>query len=92
VQEALTNVVKHAEAKNVSVVVTRRAGGVGAVVEDDGRGFAEAGVRDDALGIVGMRERVALLGGTLTFESSPGGGTSLVAYIPSGAAAAESSA
>jgi signal transduction histidine kinase len=92
VQEALTNVVKHAEAKNVSVVVTRRAGGVGAVVEDDGRGFAEAGVRDDALGIVGMRERVALLGGTLTFESSPGGGTALVAYIPSGAAAAESPA
>jgi signal transduction histidine kinase len=92
VQEALTNVVKHAEAKNVSVVVTRRAGGVGAVVADDGRGFAESGVRDDALGIVGMRERVALLGGTLTFESSPGGGTALVAYIPSGAAAAESPA
>ena len=90
VQEALTNVVKHAEAKNVSVVVTRRAGGVGAVVEDDGRGFAEAGVRDDALGIVGMRERVALLGGTLTFESSPGGGTALVAYIPSRAGTAES--
>ncbi len=90
VQEALTNVVKHAAAENVSVVVTRRGGGVGAVVEDDGRGFTEADVRDDALGIVGMRERLALLGGTLTFESSPGGGTALVAYIPSGATTAAS--
>lgn len=82
VQEALTNVVKHADAKSVSIIVSRRDGGVSAVVEDDGRGFSEADVRADALGIVGMRERLALLGGTLTVESAPGKGTSLVAYVP----------
>jgi signal transduction histidine kinase len=82
VQEALTNVVKHAAAGNVSIVLTRRDGGVGAVVEDDGRGFAAGDVRDDALGIAGMRERLVLLGGSLTVESSPAGGTALVAYVP----------
>jgi signal transduction histidine kinase len=55
---------------------------VSAVVEDDGRGFAETEVRPDALGLVGMRERLALAGGTLAIESTPGKGTSLVAYVP----------
>jgi len=82
VQEALTNVVKHADASSASIVVARRDGGVSAVVEDDGRGFAEADVRPDALGLVGIRERLALLGGTLTVESAPGGGAALVAYVP----------
>jgi signal transduction histidine kinase len=82
VQEALTNVVKHAGAETVSIVVARRGPGVSAVIEDDGRGFDAAEVRDDALGIVGMRERLALLGGTLAVESTPGIGTSLVAYVP----------
>jgi signal transduction histidine kinase len=82
VQEALTNVVKHAAAGNVSIVLTRRDGGVGAVVEDDGRGFAAGDVREDALGIAGMRERLVLLGGSLTVESSPARGTALVAYVP----------
>jgi signal transduction histidine kinase len=82
VQEALTNVVKPAGAETVSIVVARRGPGVSAVIEDDGRGFDAAEVRDDALGIVGMRERLALLGGTLAVESTPGIGTSLVAYVP----------
>jgi signal transduction histidine kinase len=82
VQEALTNVVKHAGAERVSIVVARRGAGVSAVIEDDGRGFDAAEVRDDALGIVGMRERLALLSGTLAVESTPGVGTSLVAYVP----------
>jgi signal transduction histidine kinase len=82
VQEALTNVVKHAGAEMVSIVVARRGSGVSAVVEDDGRGFAAEEVRDGALGIVGMRERLGLLGGTLAVESTPGAGTSLVAYVP----------
>ncbi len=81
-QEALTNVVKHARASNVSIVLTRRDGGVSAVVEDDGRGFATDGVRGDALGLVGMRERLALLDGTLEIESNPGAGTALVAHLP----------
>jgi signal transduction histidine kinase len=82
VQEGLTNVVKHADASDVSVVIASRDGGVSAVVEDDGRGFAPDDVRPDALGLVGMRERVALLGGTLTVESKPGQGTALIAYVP----------
>jgi signal transduction histidine kinase len=82
VQEALTNVVKHAAATRVSIVLTRRNGGVSAIVEDDGRGFTPHDVRNDALGLVGMRERLALLGGTLAVESTPGAGTSLVAFVP----------
>jgi signal transduction histidine kinase len=82
VQEALTNVVKHAGAGSVSIVLTRRDGGVSTVVEDDGRGFEAGETREGALGLVGMRERLALLGGTLAIESAPGGGTALVAYVP----------
>src|SRR5207237_1284718 len=69
VQEALTNVIKHAAAEHVSIVLTRRDGGVSAVIEDDGRGFAEENVGEQSLGLVGMRERLALLGGTLGVES-----------------------
>jgi signal transduction histidine kinase len=82
VQEALTNVVKHAAASEVGIVLTRRHGGVSAVVEDDGQGFAESDVRSDALGLLGMRERLALLGGTLAIESTPGHGTAVIAYLP----------
>jgi signal transduction histidine kinase len=82
VQEALTNVVKHAGAETVSIVLARRDDRVTAVVEDDGRGFATEDVNDAALGLVGMRERLALLDGTLAVESSPGSGTSLVAHVP----------
>ena len=82
VQESLTNVAKHAGATRVSVLLVRRPRGVSALVEDDGRGFASDDVREGALGILGMRERLALLGGTLTVESSAAGGTALVAYVP----------
>jgi signal transduction histidine kinase len=82
VQEALTNVVKHAGAERVSILVTQSDGGVRAVVEDDGQGFSPGEVRVDALGLVGMRERLALLGGTLSVESEPGAGTAVVADIP----------
>jgi signal transduction histidine kinase len=85
VQEALTNVVKHAGARHVSVTLTLKAASVVAVVEDDGEGFAPDEVTvtsDGGLGIVGMRERVALLGGRLEIESSPGAGTTLVVEVP----------
>jgi len=82
VQEGLTNVVKHARATGVSIVLARRDHGVSAVVEDDGAGFAASDVREGALGLVGMRERLALLGGTLAVESTPGSGTALVAFVP----------
>jgi signal transduction histidine kinase len=81
VQEALTNVVKHAHARHVSIVVTRKDGGVAALIEDDGRGF-DPGTDDDGLGLVGMRERVSLLGGRLAVESAAGSGTTVVAEVP----------
>jgi two-component system, NarL family, sensor histidine kinase DevS len=88
VQEALTNVVKHAGASHVSILITRREGGVSAVIEDDGQGFDPETVRADSLGLVGMRERLALLRGTLQVESSAGTGTTIVAFLPVGAAEA----
>ncbi|HZQ80929.1 MAG TPA: GAF domain-containing sensor histidine kinase [Gaiellaceae bacterium] len=82
VQEALTNVVKHAGAEHVSVLVAKRDGQVIATIADDGQGFSDDEVRDDALGLVGMRERVALLGGTLKVRSEPGEGTTVSAQAP----------
>lgn len=82
VQEALTNVVKHAGASRVSVVVARKGGLVTALIEDDGRGF-EAGRSDGSgLGLVGMRERLGLLDGRLRIESTEGAGTTIVAEVP----------
>jgi two-component system, NarL family, sensor histidine kinase DevS len=82
VQEALTNVVKHARANHVSVVLGRKKGAVTAVVEDDGVGFDPDRPREDGLGLIGMRERVALVGGRVTVESRPGAGTTFVAEVP----------
>jgi two-component system, NarL family, sensor histidine kinase DevS len=82
VQEALTNVAKHAEATRVSVVVTRREDTVTAVVEDDGLGFGAGGGSGAGLGLIGMRERVGLLGGRLAIESTEGAGTTVVAEVP----------
>jgi signal transduction histidine kinase len=81
VQEALTNIIKHARARHVSVLITRRDSTVSAVIEDDGRGFAPDDIHD-GLGLLGMRERLALLNGTLIIESAPGRGTTLVAEVP----------
>jgi PAS domain S-box-containing protein len=87
VQEALTNVAKHAGATQVSVIVERPAGEVRLIVEDDGRGFDldETAVRvrnERRLGLAGIRERVALVGGSVSVESSPGKGTALFVRLP----------
>ena len=82
VQEALTNIVKHAEASRVSILLVRSSGSATVVIEDDGQGFKPAEVRDGGLGIIGMRERVELHEGRLTVESAPGSGTTLVAEVP----------
>jgi signal transduction histidine kinase len=82
VQESLTNVVKHAGARKVSIVVMRRDRAATAIVEDDGEGFDPGDVRDGGVGLVGMRERVALLDGRLDVESSSDGGTTIVAEVP----------
>jgi two-component system, NarL family, sensor histidine kinase DevS len=81
-QEALTNVVKHARATRVSIVLTRRDSAVSAVIEDDGRGIDSGDPTGDGLGLVGMKERVALVGGRLVVESTAGGGTTLSIEVP----------
>ena len=82
IQEALTNVIKHAGAERVSILLQRKNSAVVAVVEDDGSGFDPASTRADALGLAGMRERVSLAGGRLQVESTPGSGTTVVAEVP----------
>jgi signal transduction histidine kinase len=87
VQEALTNVLKHAKAQNVSIIVEHRDKRVLAIVEDDGCGFdAEEMMNKPAkerrLGLLGMQERVALVGGALNIESTSGAGASVYVRIP----------
>ena len=81
VQEGLTNVVKHASAHRVSITLVRKEAAAVVVIEDDGQGFDPEAVRVGALGFTGMRERVELVGGRLTVETSPGAGTTLVAEV-----------
>ena len=82
VQEALANVVKHAQAGSVSVVVVARAGSVRTIIEDDGAGFTPDAVREGALGLVGIRERATLLAGRLEIQSRPGAGTTILIELP----------
>ena len=86
-QEALNNINKHAEAKNVNVVVERRRNEMLLIIEDDGKGFEPSDTRSgkesgSELGVVGMRERAAIVGGTLEIESAPGKGTTIFAKVP----------
>jgi signal transduction histidine kinase len=82
VQEALTNVVKHAGADHVSILVTRKPSSVLVVIEDDGRGFDPEQTRAAGLGLLGMNERVELLDGTFQVEAEPGAGTTLLIELP----------
>jgi signal transduction histidine kinase len=82
VQEALTNVIKHANARTVSVVLTRQGDRVAVVIEDDGRGFDPEEARGERLGLLGMEERIALVDGRLLVESRPGQGTTVAVEVP----------
>jgi signal transduction histidine kinase len=88
-QEALTNVLKHAEATRVSVMLEYRYDELLVIVEDNGRGFqpeVPLKVKErGGLGLIGINERVALVGGKLNIESEPGGGTTLAIRIPTSA-------
>jgi two-component system, NarL family, sensor histidine kinase DevS len=81
VQESLTNVAKHARAESVSVEVAERDGGVAITVSDDGEGF-DTTAASDGFGLLGMRERVGLLGGELEIDSAAGQGTTIVIRLP----------
>lgn len=92
-QEALTNVWKHARASTVSVIVDREGDSLRMIVEDDGHGFDVDSMLQSAgatgrFGLVGMRERLALVGGSLLIESDPEGSTTLFARVPASEPAA----
>jgi signal transduction histidine kinase len=80
VQEALNNVAKHARAQHVTVKLTRVSGQVQIEIRDDGHGF-DPEVTDGGFGLMGMRERAALVGGTVEIESRPGEGTAVRAVF-----------
>lgn len=84
-QEALTNIARHANASRVSVIVTRAGDWVSLIIEDDGVGFDATRLTGDEgrpWGLIGMRERATLVGGSLEIESSRAAGTTVVARIP----------
>jgi two-component system CheB/CheR fusion protein len=86
-QEALTNVLKHADARHVSVILERRPEQVRLIVEDDGQGFDVDAIQQGPehrrkLGLLGMQERVAFIDGACTIESEPGHGTTVFVRIP----------
>lgn len=86
IQEALQNVRKHAQAKNARVRVRRESDSYLVSVEDDGAGFNPARLANGdrkTLGMVSMRERAQLIGGTLQIASEPGGGTTIKLTVPS---------
>lgn len=85
-QEALNNIAKHAEAGRVSVLIEKMAGNLALIVEDDGKGFdaSEPAKQTESggLGLVGMQERAALIGGDIEIESASGKGTTIYVRVP----------
>jgi len=86
-QEALTNVLRHADASRVSLLLERRGEQVSLIVEDNGTGFEtdalwQTPATQGKLGLLGMSERVNLVGGVFAIESSPGNGTTVFARLP----------
>ncbi|MCZ7544788.1 MAG: GAF domain-containing sensor histidine kinase [Anaerolineae bacterium] len=81
-QEALNNVVRHAEAGQLAVSLTATPDAVRLVIEDDGRGFDAAAPQESRYGLTGMNERVRLLGGKLDLSTDPGAGTRVAVTVP----------
>jgi signal transduction histidine kinase len=86
VQEALNNIHKHAKAKKVGVLLDKRDGSIILNIEDDGIGFNPKSEknRGKGLGLVGMQERAALVGGSVEIESAPKKGTTIYVRVPIG--------
>jgi len=83
IQESLTNIVLHAQATHVDVLINLQDCQVITIVEDNGVGFLPTSPNfDDHLGLFGMRERIEMLGGNFTIESSPGKGTLVRTEVP----------
>lgn len=86
VQESLNNVHKHADASQIEVTLQAKESGLEATVKDNGRGFdpssAPPGILESGMGLLSMRERAEMLGGSLSVGSSPGFGCEVLLYIP----------
>lgn len=83
-QETLNNIIKHTEAKNVTVLLHLKAGETELKINDDGKGFNSDQLQTTGIGIFGMRERLQSVGGNLTIDSHPGKGTTVLATISLG--------
>jgi PAS domain S-box-containing protein len=84
-QETFTNAARHSSATRVDVSLTAEDGHLALVMADNGRGFDTKNLSDSrGLGVAGMRERAALVGGTLEIHSRPGEGTRVVLHVPAG--------
>ena len=85
-QEALTNVARHAQASRAEVTIQNRDGTLCLTIKDNGKGFQQERVphpkKGKRLGLLGMRERLEMVGGKFTVTSAPGQGTTVVAQIP----------
>jgi two-component system, chemotaxis family, sensor kinase Cph1 len=86
-QEAIVNVVKHAGASHAGLILEATGHQVRLIVEDNGRGFSlpecgSTGASVQHFGLIGMRERLALVNGTLEIETAPGAGTTLFITVP----------
>ena len=86
-QEALSNVMKHAEARDMTVTIALEGGRLTLMIRDDGKGFSPEAARKHALsgaslGLIGMQERVRLAGGEIMIESAPGKGTEMQVSVP----------
>jgi signal transduction histidine kinase len=82
VQEALTNVVRHAKATRVDVLLERRGDQMITIIEDNGVGFEPEAAGTGRLGLLGMRERAEMMGGSLVVESTPGSNTTIYVEVP----------
>ncbi|ASF40443.1 histidine kinase [Halobacillus halophilus] len=82
IQEAVQNAVKHASASLIQVKTELQPSSAMIIVKDDGKGFDPKSKKDKSFGLVGMRERVDMLDGELTIDSSPGEGTIVTIHIP----------
>jgi two-component system sensor histidine kinase UhpB len=86
VQESLTNIARHAQARRVEIRIDApTAECIGATITDDGRG-ADLGIPGRGLGLIGMRERASAFGGSLVLSSAPGAGFTVRATLPVAAA------
>jgi NarL family two-component system sensor histidine kinase YdfH len=82
VSEALTNIARHAQARHTAVALRPIDHALDIAVRDDGAGFDPAQISAGHYGLIGLRERARLIGGTLNIESAPGQGTTLRAQLP----------